>query len=120
MRHKLNEKHLHHGCSDCAGSGEGRADGTTCRECKGLGVIEEECIEDCWNCQHGDYCSNYDEPYLSVYEIADMCDTSAPTVYAWIAKGLIHKMENVTGRKPRKVCLLSDVEKFRNLGVHDV
>ena len=26
-------------CNDCAGSGEGHFDGTTCRACKGLGEI---------------------------------------------------------------------------------
>ena len=26
-------------CNDCAGSGEGRFDGTTCRACKGMGEI---------------------------------------------------------------------------------
>lgn len=63
MKHrKLPEKHLHHGCGDCAGSGEGRADGTTCRECKGQGVIEEECEQDCFDCQHVEYCSNFEEP----------------------------------------------------------
>jgi len=32
-------------CGNCSGSGEGMADGTTCRECKGRGEFRVECEE---------------------------------------------------------------------------
>ena len=45
-------------CGNCNGSGEGCADGTTCRSCKGKGVEVYECldcddgyIEVCENCR---------------------------------------------------------------------
>jgi predicted DNA-binding transcriptional regulator AlpA len=61
-----------------------------------------------------------EEKYLTAYEIAKECGVSPPTVYKWLKSGLVHKMRKLSGRRPGAAILLSDVEKFRNLGVHDV
>jgi hypothetical protein len=61
-----------------------------------------------------------EEKYLSAKEFKKLCNLSITTIHTMRKNGLIHKIEKIPGRKPRFVFRLSDVEKFRNLGVHDV
>ena len=63
------------------------------------------------------------EKYLSVDEVAKSCRVHRNAVHKWVKRKqkpkLKYKIERKKGVKPRFVFLMSEIEKFRGLGIND-